>query len=631
MADESLSSIESPVHTNPTRGISDEHNLAPACLPERDVVRSQLVERAELLEHGRSDVSNRLTSIEMDNQQREAELLRLKNENRKLKTQVETLTNELAHSRNAAAEIRADCNDRVRQVENSWQTKLDGVEISLREADRRYASLEDTCQSLRRQLLETQSTSEEWESRARSFERVINQYQDGADVRKEHEEKYQNTIREKLNSKEVKLKHAKEECARLDSELQHSRSHVLVLQEQIRLLEEEKDHYKRQVSVWEARRKSGSVVDAEQLILDKGKIEKLEEELGMIYTNNKRLLTIIKESGEAGLKHLSQLIKSIPDTDQFVFCGYDGRPSFQLVAHGEGRPGHMKTSDSQLRTAIDSHNAASRCVKKKNVIAETSVPVASDRELHYWIPRNVYDLASKFRSESCPTIPLEVFYPFLIDLCGIWRERMNKVRSFHEDQLKKATTRPKSVDRKAPKLDNISSQLSLLRREADLLVPHPKLAKVIGSLERLCKSAIFERDNALSETRRLREDLQRAIVNRDPHVTQLKSAFLQMTGDARNCAQRLGRKLEDLLIHFDRNVDTMQLPDSWRMLFTSFSKTMRETFQRELETLRLCVNGAERADEQIALQLSMAQSHHCRSHRHDDPLKHFDDDDLDTM
>jgi hypothetical protein len=104
------------------------------------------------------------------------------------------------------------------------------------------------------------------------------------------------------------------------------------------------------------------------------------------------------------------------------------------------------------------------------------------------------------------------------------------------------------------------------------------------------------------ENKKLRLDAQLMLSSRDPHISSIRATLLQLTSDTQRMGQRMSSHLTQLMSEFDRTVDTMQLVDSFKAFFRSFSELLRETYTADVDNLLQCARAAETADDIVTLK-----------------------------
>jgi hypothetical protein len=677
--DGSLSSIESPRGRDTLPGESEHYTIPPQVpfltaatqggasgagsnYPTSSSAISSsvpaIVERNELLEVGRHDVERRLSETKAKEERREAELYRLRLENRKLSDEVEKLESELTGVRELLRTQRIEAEERNQRETAAWQMRVDDAARARNDAVKRMDIAQIEIQELKEALRLARDTASEYQGKVQSLERLLEDYKDNNETFRRADADQYSHLRETIRDKEEKYVKTKAKLAEQQAEANHLRSQNAVLHQNLKMLEEENLSLKRAVISWEARHKSGNIVDVEKLAYDQRELEKLREELVMVHGTNHQLLTIMSESEELG-----EFVRPIRATgEDFYFCGVAtvgsgtegkaGSAALAVLDHYSDPADRLQTQPvrsrhlDHLRLSVDAHTATSRSrllkdakthVSGGNPAAQAFVPIDQNRKNDYFIPRAAFDVASEFRSRMIPSVSIEDFYEFFVELNKVWWERMrnrnymasmlNQQNQKHWEKEKRSRT-PKpgqsgsltagsSLNRsgggRAPSSNAPTSRgtleakqveldLANLRREAKSMKLSPQLSKILAAYERLCTACSVDRRRLFEENLLLRKDLQSQVSSRDPQVLHLRQTLIQLIHDCRHGAHRLAGRLNQLVTEFDRAVDGMQLVESWRHIMTSFSETLKETYAQDVVNLTQCAEQAELAQDRMSTE-----------------------------
>ena len=337
-----------------------------------------------------------------------------------------------------------------------------------------------------------------------------------------------------------------------------------------------------------------------------------------------RLMRIIADS-----KELSSAMTFNPVAKEFVFAGYNsyGRaPSFPpdsnaplnaLAKYNGGAEAalappsakHTLVQLDELRQVVDSANTHFRQPSRRDALAkytdDTNQMINMKTEADYWIPYSAFELASEFKRQYLPGQPVETFYPFLVSLNRVWRERTKaRVSAAGVDQRRRSSStgaakRPPSAAKGKVFADAIKQDLAGLRREAKAQrVVSGSTVKLLHAYDRVAEAALEQRYSAECALREAEARLSRTMSERAPHVRALESVLLTLIEDTRRSARVANSEVLMVCGDLRKVLREMELPHNYGELLNDAVKTIEGQI---FEVHRMLQQSADHA-EQLALR-----------------------------
>lgn len=604
---------------HPTLDSLNRSDLYPApkrtaALPSRHVAPEDLpdIQDAErMLDAGRSALQETLLQHEKEVMTREETLLAITREAKQYRQKIQTLESAVDALRREKEESAAKATREIESLCRLHRAEVEACQNARHSAEMQLQKLmidfDETKQQLviaKRQNRDLETQRDEMNAALAAFQRRLQQREADVENRNTNSQHEAQASRQKLDALRGKFDTLERLCDALRKEKddmeRQARQSLMELHE----LRSKKDHR--------------VLVDVNEVHAKEQQVLRLEEQLQAAHLGNARLLRLMAECSE-----LHDIIRFNEVTQDFVFVGYHALlPTAADGVDGNALLPPAGADDDEVRVRLACHEARGRrpatggafgivggashgsknaflrdtpplsgvpnamrhlndAIQDENrFLHQTGVhlsaapvsPVAAplpsnnlveckSHEKYYWIPRAVLVEAQDFKEAYFPRLSLQVFFPFLVRINQIWRQREQhlvreaKRRASSSVRSTSASGRalaPSKGDRRedyerttARRLeeDIIAKELESIRREVRLRVSSKTALQLCKQLESIARHQIAKRASVEMELEELAAIHQHTLADRAPQTVAMQSHLRTMSDTARSLSFHVSSKL----------------------------------------------------------------------------------------